>query len=251
MTVSHSWLILRLEAPLVAFGGVTVDQIGVIRDFPAASMLTGLIANALGWDRSQRAAHQALQDRLVFSVRRDRESASGILTDSQNAKLEKDKGWTTWGEPEERAGATYDSPHRRRRDYHPDACVTVAMRLRTLDRNLATNSDLELNLDRIAAALDYPARPIFLGRKPCLPTAPVHLSQISAKSAYDALTLVSPVGQPGQPLRALWPLGEGPESGANVDRVVELPDLRNWRTGLHGGSRTVVEGRVIPVETSQ
>ena len=44
-------LILNLEAPLMAFGGETIDNIGVTRRFPSASMLTGLIANALGWRR--------------------------------------------------------------------------------------------------------------------------------------------------------------------------------------------------------
>ena len=48
-TATRRWLVLQLEAPLVAFGGVTIDHIGVIRDFPALSMLTGLFANALGW----------------------------------------------------------------------------------------------------------------------------------------------------------------------------------------------------------
>ena len=42
-------MILALEAPLMAFGGETVDNYGVVRSFPAASMLTGLLANALGW----------------------------------------------------------------------------------------------------------------------------------------------------------------------------------------------------------
>ena len=42
-------LILRLEAPLMAFGGETIDNLGVVRRFPSASMLTGLLANALGW----------------------------------------------------------------------------------------------------------------------------------------------------------------------------------------------------------
>ena len=44
-------LILNLESPLMAFGGETIDNYGVIRPFPAASMLTGLLANALGWRR--------------------------------------------------------------------------------------------------------------------------------------------------------------------------------------------------------
>jgi CRISPR-associated Cas5-like protein len=45
------YLLLRLSSPLIAFGGETIDNFGVIRDFPALSMITGLIANALGWDR--------------------------------------------------------------------------------------------------------------------------------------------------------------------------------------------------------
>ena len=44
----HAWLKLDLAGPLMAFGGVAIDQVGPVRDFPAASMLTGLFANALG-----------------------------------------------------------------------------------------------------------------------------------------------------------------------------------------------------------
>jgi len=91
-------------------------------------MLTGLLANALGWQRTEWQAHQALQDRLVFAARRDRENDTGILTDMQNAQLKKnDRGWTTYGTPEGRAGASYMAPHRRQRDYHADACVTVVL----------------------------------------------------------------------------------------------------------------------------
>ena len=45
---------VRLESPLMAFGGETVDHFGVTRRFPALSMLTGLFANALGWYRTRR-----------------------------------------------------------------------------------------------------------------------------------------------------------------------------------------------------
>ena len=40
-------------------------------------------------------------------------------------------------------------------------------------------------------------------------------------------------------------LSEGPESDTLVDHATELADLRNWRTGLHSGSRHVVEGLVM------
>ena len=233
MSGARRWLVLRLEAPLVAFGGVAIDAIGVTRDFPAASMLTGLLANALGWRRTDRAAHQALQDRLVFASRRDRENPAGLLTDTQNAQLERnDRGWTTWGRPEGRDGASYGAPHRRQRDFHADACVTVVLRLDPAD----TTPDL----DAIAAALDRPARPLFIGRKPCLPSGPIRRGEVAAATAYDALYAVPRI-ELRQP-RALWPASEGPQTGDDVARVVALPDLRNWETGLHGGDRLVVEG---------
>jgi CRISPR system Cascade subunit CasD len=231
------WLILSLEGPLVAFGGVTIDHVGVTRDFPAASMLTGLIGNALGWERTDSAAHQALQDRLVFAARRERESDLGVLTDVQNAKLEKnERGWTTWGRPEGRAGASYDAPHRRRRDYHTDASVTAALRLEP-DQGPP-------DLDAIAAALDRPARPLFIGRKPCLPSSRILQGEATARTGFEALQGL-PAGRDAPPiLRAIWPLGEGPTEGDAVTCIVDLPDLRNWKTGLHGGSRRIVEGLI-------
>lgn len=231
----HHWLILTLEAPLVAFGGVTIDHVGVTRDFPAASMLTGLLANALGYARTEWEKHQSLQDRLIFAARRDRENPSGLLTDTQNARLEKnDKGWTTWGAPEGRDGNSYGGPHRRRRDYHMDACVTVALRLK--DEGIP-------DLDTLAASLDRPARPLFIGRKPCLPSGPLRRhGLVTAPTAHAALRQLP--GQAG--LRAVWPVGEGPEDGAEVRRVIDLADIRNWRTGLHGGTRRIVEGFVMP-----
>lgn len=43
-------LILDLCGPMMVFGGVAVDQVGPVRDFPALSMTSGLVANALGLD---------------------------------------------------------------------------------------------------------------------------------------------------------------------------------------------------------
>jgi CRISPR system Cascade subunit CasD len=155
-------LLLRLEAPLMAFGGETIDNFGVIRDFPALSMITGLLANALGWRREDSARHDRLQERLVMGARIEHPGTR--LQDNQNARLAKDDtGWTTWG-PGRRAGgaATYDSPHRRFRDYHADRSLLVALRLDPADE--------PPTLDDLASALDRPARPLFIGRKPCLPS---------------------------------------------------------------------------------
>ena len=236
--MTRQWLVLRLDAPMMSFGGVAIDQVGPVRAFPAASMLTGLIGNALGWHWSDGATHQATQDRLVFAVRREREGL--LLTDSQNAQLTKnDRGWTTRGVPEGREGASYSAPHRRLREYHADLSARVVLRLDPAGETPT--------LEELAQAFDRPARPLFLGRKPCLPSAPLLARDparwVTGDTAYEALSSV-PGG--GGRLRALWPVGQGPEGGDVVDRIVDLADLRNWHTGLHGGSRRVVEGWITP-----
>lgn len=231
-------MVLRLEAPLVSFGGVAVDQVRPSRDFPAASMLTGMIGNALGWRWSDGALHQSIQDRLIFAARIDREGVS--LTDTQNVLLAKDdKGWTTCGVPEGRHGASYGAPHRRLRDYRADTSVNVALRLEP-----AAEPPL---LDTLADAFDRPARPLFLGRKACPPSRPLlsggPARWVQGDTAHQALRALP---GDGERCRALWPVGEGPETGGDVDRILDMPDLRNWRTGLHSGSRRVVEGWVVP-----
>ena len=232
-------LILNLESPLMAFGGETIDNYGVIRWFPAVSMLTGLFANALGWRRIERERHQRLQYRLVFAARIDREPAGGVrLTDFQTAHLNKDdKGWTTRGTPEGRAGGanTYNAPHLRYRDYFADMRVTVALRL---------NQEGEPpTLDELAHALEEPARPLFIGRKPCLPSAPLFVRYTEAENTLDAL-LKHPLERKKSDtddVRLLWPTDEG-VNAVPPNRDYMLTDERNWVSGLHGGGRRVLEG---------
>ena len=196
-------LILNLESPLMAFGGETVDNLGVIRRFPAVSMLTGMLANALDWRRVEGTRHQRLQDRLVFAARIDREPRGGVrLTDFQTAQLGAiEKGWTTRGEPDDRAGDanTYNAPHLRHRDYFPDMCVTVALRLRPEDDSPT--------LDELAVALQEPASPLFIGRKPCLPSAPLFADFTDGDTALAALRGL-PLRYPGHapdPVPLQWP----------------------------------------------
>ena len=232
---------LTLESPLMAFGGETVDNYGVIRWFPAASMLTGLLANAFGWRRVEAERHQKLQDRLMFAARIDREPHVGVrLTDFQTAQLGAgDKGWTTRGAPEERAGGanTYNAPHLRYRDYFADMCVTVALRLEP-------DAD-DLTLDGLADALQEPARPLFIGRKPCLPSTSLFAGFNEGHTALGALVawpLVDGTRNP-EAVRTLWPDGEG-VAGIDANRRYMLTDQRNWVSGLHGGGRAVCESAV-------
>lgn len=235
-------LILALEAPLMAFGGEIVDNYGVVRWFPAASMLTGLLANALGWRRTDAERHQRLQERLIYAARIDREPAGGVrLTDFQTAKLNKsDKGWTTRGQHEDRAGGikTYDAPHLRYRDYLADMRVTVVLRME--------EAEFEPALEDLAEALEQPSRPLFIGRKPCLPSAALFQGFQEGETVLTALLAVPLERRDEQTesIRVLWPVGEGAGS-VKPSRTYMLTDQRNWISGLHGGGRSVCESAVL------
>ena len=241
MTKRH--LILRLDAPLMSFGGVAIDQLGVIDAWPHASLLTGLIGNALGYRRTDRGALQALQDRLVFACRADREGER--LRDFQTADLSKnEKGWTTRGQPEGRSGGskTYAGKHIRYRDYWADRIVTVALRLEP--------TEAEPALDRIAEALAAPVRPLFIGRKPCLPAAPLLAGEREGGSALDAISRFpvltgESAGHRREPADylACAPAHDPPHSFvADRFRELRVSGRRDWMSDGHGGEQRWREG---------
>lgn len=234
-------LLMRLEAPLMAFGGETIDNYGVIRDFPALSMVTGLLANALGYRREESELHDRLQARLLVGARLDREIQR--LREYQTAQLfENDQGWTTFGVPEGRAKSPSYSMQadgrksltwQRYRDYHASLNVLVALRLEP-----AAESP---TLDDLAQALDHPARPLFIGRKSCLPSRRVFAGWHEAENVLAALQTAQ-LPDKARHLRVQWPEGEGLLAG---DRPLDLCDERNWRSGVHGGWRPVREGSLV------
>jgi CRISPR system Cascade subunit CasD len=219
-------LILVLEGTLSAFGAEMVDARGPVRDWPGASLLTGLLANALGYRRGEREAHARLQTRLDFAVRIDREGTR--LVDFQTAQLgHGDEGWTARGVPEGRAGGagTYDSPHIRERDYVADALLTVAIALR---------EPLQApTIDNLADALTRPARPLFLGRKPCLPARPLFGGFVEAEDALAAVRRADrPSGWDADDPRLA--VRERPGLPDAWERLF-VTDERNWITGVHAG----------------
>lgn len=228
-------LMLALEGPLAAYGAEMVDARGPVRDWPGASVLTGLLANALGYTRGERQAHARLQERLRFAIRIDRGGTR--LRDFQTAKLEKDdKGWTTRGEPEGRKGATYDTPHIRERDYFADLALTVALALDPPDET----PDLEV----LALALERPARPVFLGRKPCLPSRPIHAGMIEADDALHALILHPTTAEDAAEDPEIIQLAHQGASAWSQEgfETMFVTDERNWISGVHGGERIFLRG---------
>lgn len=225
---------LRLDAPLMSFGAVVVDQNNPVERFVGRSQLVGLIANALGWDHRNTARLDALQSRLRHASRWDAEPER--IVDYHTVDLGQDfmtdTGWTTRGRREDRGGASSDATHQRYRHYWANGCATVALAL--VDQRAPSLSDVE-------QALRCPARPLFIGRKTCLPAAPILLGRRHAPDLREAL-ISEPMCNVGPRQRssriaACWPA----EEGAAV-RTLELDDLRDWRNNMHRGRQRYAVG---------
>ena len=275
-------LIMRLEAPFMSFGGVAVDGRRGTERFPGASMLTGLLGNAMGWHWTDSERLEALQSRLAHAVRIDRSPAGDApVVDFQTVQISHlHRSWTTRGYPQKPLGgpATYQSPHLRYRDYMADMVAMVALRLR---------GEGPPYLDDLADALCEPARPLYIGRKSCVPAEPVFSGFAEGDTAVAALLSAPLVGADSEyldpkveavlrgpyrrrwssrPRRRLnigmpglgaaeraasappavllfWPEGEGSDRAPALWSR-ECYDWRNWRLAWTSGARIIHEGRI-------
>lgn len=235
-------LMLRLDAPLMSFGGVLVDQHNSTDRFPGRSMITGLLANALGWHHGDSNSLNDLQARMSYAARWD--VAAQPLRDYHTVDLGQNHlahdGWTTRGKPEHRGkGTATKGTHQRERHYLANGVATIAVTL------AAGNPDVAV----LAEAVRHPARPIFIGRKSCLPAAPLLLGVRETNDVYQALA-----AEPRDPrapkdahrFEACWPPGP---TAPNFDpRQQELrTDDRDWLTQAHVGMRSMVIGYLTGV----
>lgn len=231
-----TFLVLRLQGPLMSFGSVSVDETRPTHQLPTQSQLTGLLANALGWRAREGERLNRLQERLVFGARRDRPGE--LLVDYQNAHIH--KGEAAWrartAGPLVRAGGDAYENVQRWRHYIADGRVTVVF---TLDP-----AGEDPTLEMVSCALQRPARPLFLGRVGCPPSSPLHRGEtVTADSVPEALLGVPPLGNDRNGLLAEWPargaLAGGPDL---VRQVLERADLRDLVNNMHTGWRLVATG---------
>lgn len=229
-------LILRFDAPLMSFGGVKIDQHNVTDRFPGLSMMAGLIANAMGWVHADMDKIQQLQDRLLLASRWDIEPK--LMVDYQTVDLGqpkmKEKGWTTRGIPEHRDGGPAKSgTHQRYRHYFANGLLSSVIALR--DNALP-------DIDAVENALAQPARPLFIGRKTCLPSSRILAGRIFGENVLEMLQRIPRVRRSSTSaegaMPARWPAGLTVERPEQVRQVF---DMRDWRSQLHTGSRSVTE----------
>lgn len=246
-------LLLRFDAPLMSFGGVMVDHHGPTERFPGLSLLAGLFGNALGYRHGDADKLEALQAHIEYAARWDIPPTA--LLDYHTVDLGQDHlskpSWTTHGKREYRDGGSNAKfgTHIRHRHYWANGVMTLAVGLSALDNGLS--------IARLADALRTPARPLFLGRKTCLPAAPLLLGRIEADNVLEVLRheplavrpdfqslrkTISPLpaGEgPGVRVQACWPAHLGTGNNAQEKPIY---DRRDWHNQIHAGRRIRVEG---------
>ena len=202
-------LLLRLAAPLQAWGADSKFETRKTGREPTKSGVIGLLAAALGLRRDEREALLRLTG-LRFGVRVEREGQ--LLVDYHTAKTQDQK--TSY--------VTY-------RHYLQDAVFLAGL-----------ESEDEALLRELEAALRHPVYPLYLGRRSCPPTLPLCLG-IRQGSLLDVLRTEPMQGRkpetgklrivadadPADP--AAVPRQDLPMSFSPVHRQYGFRPVRKWR----------------------
>ncbi len=141
---------LRLEGPMQAWGGPVAGDDRPSLDFPTKSGILGLVAGALGIDRSDVASLVALHRGLQVAVRIDRPGTRGVDFHTAQDVPRGDRG----------VAETVVS----KRSYLYDASFAVLV---------IEGEDLPTALEAIAEAVARPRFAPTLGRRACPPAEPV------------------------------------------------------------------------------
>lgn len=229
-----NYLIFQLQAPLSAWGETAVGEYRPSANYPSESALIGLLAAALGVDRSDEDQHQTLRAELSFAI--GVQSAGRLLRDYQTAQVPgrvslKNRPHQTRRDelnmPKEELNTILST-----RDYRQDAACLVAVQ---------TKTDATFSLVDLAQAIQQPKFVLYLGRKTCPPSLPLWPQVIAAENALQAMEayrvqLAEQSGEVIAPLeRLVW--GAGINAGVQEDLQVIRKDLLLSRAHWQFGDR--------------
>lgn len=155
-------LLLRLSAPLQAWGTQSRFSERDTQLEPSKSGVVGLLAAALGWPRTADLSSLAA---LGMAVRVDREGRKIRDFHTVGGGNVPREILTLYGVREYGVSKANDSS--------PDAAISNRYYLADARFLVAVGSEDEALLHRLAGALRSPVHPLFLGRKSCVPAEPV------------------------------------------------------------------------------
>lgn len=172
-------LLLRLAAPLQAWGSHSKFNIRTTEREPTKSGVVGMLAAAMGIQRNDDPQKMEPLNALRFGVRVEKEGK--LLRDFHMVH--------------EMTGKK-DS-HVTERFYLSDAVFMAAL-----------ESEDKKFLEQLVYALEHPVYPLFLGRRSCPPTLPVVLG-IREDDLLSVLRKESPVAENCQPTRIVYDSDQG------------------------------------------
>ena len=183
-------LLLRLAAPLQAWGSGSKFNIRTTEREPTKSGVVGMIASAMGIQRNSSPELLEPLSNLKFGVRADREGKLlkdfHMVHEYDNNGLESDSHLTT-------------------RYYLSDAVFLVGL-----------ESEDKQYLEKIVSAINSPVYPLFLGRRSCPPTLPVIVG-ITDEPLVDALKNALPLAETNEKNKRI--IYESSEGGVVVQDV--------------------------------
>jgi CRISPR system Cascade subunit CasD len=231
------FLTIRLKAPLMALQGPRIDGEPQSLPIPTRSLLTGLIGSALGYTRSDHVKLQALQDNLRLGVV---VHLTGIeIIDYQIADLGKPymRGpmWSSGTSIAEREGSQITGLRPQQRPYRADADMTAVVEL---------GAGSPVTAEQVIAALDQPARPLFIGRSSCPPAFKL------ADRLFDAPSLEAAVIEIAQSRGGEIYLPAVAATPSWGDMPLSIPGSRDWTTYHHAGADAYIM-RACPSPASQ
>jgi CRISPR system Cascade subunit CasD len=238
-------LVFLLHAPLGAMGGVAVGERRAGFDRPGKSAILGLVAAALGLDRSDEAALVTLAEGYGIGLG---EIASGrLLFDYHTAQTPPQRKNRRFATRREELAVDDLGTILSVREYRTDPAYLVVLWPRETPR---------WSLGQFAEALRRPHFTLFFGRKACPLGAPLDPRVVEADDPRSAIYTYLAARTPEQTsfLRELRLDGSPPVlaldldgAGDHVDRMrVErrrdaLESRRRWQFGLR--SEALVDGR--------
>jgi CRISPR system Cascade subunit CasD len=175
----RKYLLFQLYGPMASWGDVAVGEMRPTFDHPSKSAVLGLVAAALGLKRSDHEEQRALAESYHFAVRL--ECPGVMLRDFHTAEVPSGKSLPDYVQTrrDELSAVKHDdNPVLSRRDYRCDARATICL--------WAASENPRWSLSKLAEELRTPSFLLYLGRKACPLSLPLHPQIIEAESLRAA-----------------------------------------------------------------
>lgn len=171
-------LVFQLYGPMTSWGEIAVGERRSSSVPPSKSAIVGLLGAALGIRRDEEERHRQLAAACGMAVRID--ARGELLRDYHTAQASSAKGKRKFFTRADELSSPELHTILSQRDYRVDACYTVALWSRI--------SQPPYLLRELGKALDRPCFVLYLGRKSCPLSLPVHAQLVDAGTLREAFS---------------------------------------------------------------